>query len=213
MKERPILFSAPMVRAILDGNKTQTRRIVKPQPDLVHGDIVAMYTPEDQRLGRLGKAILCPYGQVGDQLWVKETFDPIYPQDPNYNCGLPIEIDYRATPTERIKDSHNMRKWKPSIFMPREYSRIQLEITGIRAERLNDCSDEDAIAEGIYTKIDRNSGISGYPCVTRLDGAEQIAMPGVPRLDYRILWESINGDGSWDKNPWVWVVEFKVVKP
>jgi hypothetical protein len=217
MKERPILFSAPMVRAIIDGRKTQTRRVVKPQPDeyaamqgdqcmLVHDSSPDMHNSE---------LIACPYGQPGDQLWVRETFCPIYPQDPNYNGGNPIEYDYAATYKhgDRLGDSIGIKKkWTPSIYMPRAASRIELEITGVRVERLQDISEEDAIAEGVFKKVKDGYGLGDI--VETIDGGEAIYLSrGQARFEYRHLWESINGPGSWDANPWVWVIEFRRIKP
>lgn len=170
MKERPILFSAPMVRAILEGRKTMTRRVIKPQRSewaLVEGC--------------QEKILSCPYGQVGDRLWVKETF--------RTDAYIDERVEYRATPTveAQVESYDPMPKWKPSIFMPRKHSRITLEITGIRVERLKDITEEDAIREGI-----NNMG-----SVMRHVGF------------FQDLWESINGPDSWEANPWVWVVEFK----
>jgi hypothetical protein len=186
VKERPILFSAPMVRAILDGSKTQTRRVVKQQPkhapfqteDSIHELGAEWFTSH----GWVGK---CPYGQPGDQLWVRETWSKCFQRagssDPAYlyKADLKDGWQYLMGP-----------KWKPSIHMFRVASRIQLEIVSVRVERLNDCSEADAGAEGAYTD------------------------PACPAYDsYATLWDSINGAGSWKANPWVWVVEFKVIKP
>lgn len=178
MKEHPILFNAAMVNAILSGTKTQTRRIVKPQPDVVDydTDLVMQFTSDDQRLGRLGKVINCPYGEIGDQLWVRETFGLAGDKDNHV-------LHYRAT---HYRDGKNMG-WKPSIHMPRWASRIQLEITNISIEHLKSITYSDAVSEGTtYEK--------GYTD---------------PRDAYKRLWESINGEGSWEVNPWVWVIEFK----
>ena len=219
MKERPILFSAPMVRALLDGSKTQTRRVVKPQPPENADQVTTWHHPKEKD-GRGPRyyawvdggihqdfCMPCPYGQPGDQLWVRETFSPIYPQDPNYNGGRPIEYDYAATYThgDRLGDSLGIRKhWKPCIHMPRVASRIQLEITGVRVERLQDISEADAMAEGAR-------------CADEVTGREVLfphaSKAGSFRLHYRDIWESINGPGSWDLNPWVWVIEFKKVTP
>ena len=169
MKERPILFSGEMVRAILDGRKAQTRRTVK--GSIVVGD---PYCPP------------CPYGAQGCRLWVRETF-AYTDQHINYEPGWV----YRATDP----DWSEMEgfKWKPSIFMPRAASRITLEVERISVERLQDITEEDARAEGVTV-------------------SKSIASDRVwPQYKdaYKVLWESINGEGSWAKNPWVWVVEFK----
>lgn len=174
MKERPILFSAPMVRAILEGCKTQTRRMVKTK---------AMTTT------------ICPYGCAGDRLWVKETFGIAY--ELAKGKIAPIEdIVYRANP----RDQSSPLLWKPSIFMRREYSRITLEIVSVRVERLQDISDLDACAEG-----------ADGPQPTFQAGDVGESGPESFIAGYRQIWESINGKGSWAKNPWVWRVEFKVI--
>jgi hypothetical protein len=201
VKERPILMSAPMVKALLDGRKTQTRRIIKPQPEVnEHGNLSGEWLnkPLDGLLLPKLKDIVihCPYGERGDRLWVRETC-VIAPQDWNdgsFSNAIDSEnkrrlIQYIATdPSPDAADDYGLKK-TPSIFMPRWASRITLEITNIRVERLQDISDEDAISEG----VDRtNTSISGY-------ASER----------YKRLWESINGKGSWDANPYVWRIEFR----
>lgn len=186
MKERPILFSAPMVRAILEGRKTMTRRVVKNKCAL-SWLLPTGFTPE---FVTNSENHLCPYGQVGDRLWVRETFG---------QCDRVVpHVIYRADGESPNPDF----KWKPSIFMPRKYSRITLEMTNVRVERLQDISEEDAKAEGIE-QIDglwKNylpEGILGWISIDD------------PRESFRTLWTSINGPESWNANPWVWVVEFK----
>lgn len=201
MKERPILFSGPMVRGLLDGSKTQTRRVVKPQPTTeIRSGLMGHWSIQPDV-----REFSCPYGQPGDRLWVRERFCPIYPQDPTYNNGEPIEYDYAATYVHgyRLGDSLGLKKkWKPSIHMPRAASRITLEITGVRVERLQDISEADAIAEGAkqtdgqWWTHDPSDPITGND----------------PVESYRRLWESINGPGSWDANPWAWAIEFKRVE-
>ena len=187
MKERPILFSAPMVRAILAGTKTQTRRAVKPQPNIVHAiygdasiDTNLIFRAGDQR-------IHCPYGQPGDRLWVRETWTQA--------CVRPRqgdEVFYRADG----EVAPEFEPWIPSIHMFRWASRITLEIVSLRVERLHGISEADAMAEG----------------------AEPYRLPVNPAREalrhvdgFHHLWNSINGPGSWDANPYVWVVEFKRV--
>ena len=196
MKERPIIFSGPMVRALLDGNKTQTRRVVKMKP---HHQIEErdngtpwpwMYDGERDA----DSWMACPYGQPGDRLWVRETFARIDGQTRPW-----IETDYKATYThgDRLGDTLGIKKrWTPSIHMPRAASRITLEITSVRVERLQDISEADAQAEGV---TDDGS------LVTDLDGKDR----GGTIAAYATLWEVINGVGSWDDNPWVWVLQFK----
>jgi len=182
MKEHPIIFNTETVKAILDGRKTQTRRVIKPQPLLEYKGLKMQFHRK------------CPYGQVGDRLWVRETWAVA----PTLNTTKPsdllkkydiIPITYRATyPNE----SHYM--WRPSIFMPRWASRITLEIIGVRVEQLQEITDEDALAEGVY-------------------GDETPYDQATPSMCFEALWDSLNAKRGygWDKNPWVWVLEFKKV--
>ena len=189
MKERPIIFSGPMVRAILEGRKTQTRRVVKPQHDCRYDGLA----PAREYLGRkhlgswgayFGWAFVpCPYGQPGDQLWVREAW--------GYDCDR--NLVFRAD-----GELAEVNRWRPSIHMPSWASRITLEVTDVRVERVQDISDLDALAEGIQ--------VIGRTEVNDLSR-------GKFRHAFRALWDSINakrGHG-WDKNPWVWVVQFRVV--
>lgn len=237
MKERPILFSAPMVRALLDGSKTQTRRIMKPQPEPTPADypgarghwwpanaVQSMVHIEEAMQKWTGLAgDCCPHGDIGDRLWVRENFCPIYPQDPTYNGGMPIEFDYAATYQhgDRLGDLLGAKKkWKPSIHMPRAACRILLVIVSVRVQRLQDISDADATAEGIEPNWigDLNMGPNGFggqgwvpDCGWRNYGNSIDGEPAYTAAEsYRSLWESINGAGSWDANPWVWVMEFKM---
>ncbi len=221
MKERPILFSAPMVRAILAGTKTQTRRVMKPQPiqngfgppDPVY-DIPCYcdyYPPSamlwpDEHGGILNGDAGHPWLGV-DRLWVKETFC--------YDNHTYVE-QYKAEPWRGLPDAGTadtyyraseanpdiFPKWKPSIFMPRWASRITLEIVDVRAERLNAISEEDAEAEGAHRKIWITSPISAGAM-----GAT--GERGTRREGYREIWEDINGAGSWALNPWVWAITFR----
>ena len=192
MKERPILFNAPMVRALLAGTKTQTRRVVKMKP---HHQIEErddgtpwpwMYDGERNADSWLA----CPYGQPGDRLWVRETFGHF---ERNKNFAPGCDVFYRAD-----GESLAVKPWRPSIHMPRWASRITLEVTGVRVERLQDISSDDARAEGCPDKP--------------IDDAEQASIDLLAKLWYHDLWEQINGLDSWAANPWVWVVEFKRVK-
>lgn len=227
IKEKPILFSGAMVRALLDGSKTQTRRIITPEPSLVHLGCPVKFTPQDAKLGRVGQVISCPFGAMGDQLWVRETWgnvshsldddDNVIEWIPNrpatpinempygrgYYCG---HVIYRADGefewADDDGDAESRSLWHPSIHIPRAASRIQLEITGVRVERLQDISEQDAVAEGIGL----TQAAIGVP-MTRPDH-----MP-MPIFMYKSLWESLNGPGSWDANPWVWVIEFRRAPP
>jgi hypothetical protein len=214
LRERPILFSGPMVRALLDGSKTQTRRALRVQPPASVREFCTFHNPKGDGLAHFGFDpverelqdwfAVCPYGQTGDRLWVRENFDPIYPQDPSYNGGKPIEYDYRATYThgDRLGDLVGVpKKWKPSIHMPRWASRITLEITGVRVERLQDISEADAKAEGI------EQDDYGYWL------GPSLPSHNTPTEAFRDLWVSINGTGSWHANTWVWVVDFRRIKP
>lgn len=200
-KERPILMSGAMVRAILVGRKTQTRRVVNfkkiakatgcTKGRLAYSPTFNSWAVFDGN-GEADLALVdCPYGKVGDRLWVKETFKENEP---------PSGYIYRASEAEY---GYTYEKpWKPSIFMPRQASRIDLEIKAIRVERLKDISEADAIAEGIEQD---GNGWKGY-----VEG--NLPRLAFPQNSYKTLWESINGAGSWDLNPWVWVIEFRKVE-
>lgn len=209
MKERPILFSASMVRALLSCSKTQTRRVVSGWK--LDWLLPGMFSPEYLALPE-NKA--CPYGYAGDQLWVKETWNTLASYDTVKPSELPdsAPIRYRGGNDQMALQGFSTN-WRTSLFMQKRFSRLQLGVTGIRVERLNDCSDDDAIAEGIFTKLNKSETIGGYPTATTLDGREIIVLPDIAKLEYKALWDSINGAGSWDTNPWVWVVEFRVIKP
>lgn len=217
MKERPILFSGPMVRAILEGRKTQTRRVVKPQPpvwlekdlwygrgtNVLPGHKSFFATTPSGRTANVDYQPKCPYGQPGDRLWVREAWSKAL-----HGCGVellerwepgkegPFGVGaiYAATP----HPGYSVGKWKPSIHMPRWASRITLEITGVRVERLQDISEADAQAEGVEGPA--------YPSV---EGGWIRDSNALWAGGYAALWESINGPESWDANPWVFVVEFK----
>lgn len=215
MKFRPILFSAPMVRALLNGSKTQTRRVVKPRPDRYMGKRCMLQPHELAGEVNQGEYSNCPYGQPGDRLWVRETWcgeidghtsQLIYNEDGNtYKClyradGQHVVLDDGDGFTKTNKDGSEASPWKPSIHMPRWASRITLEITGVRVERLHAISEADAIAEGIDADVS-SATLSSI-------GTRDVAGPVA---EYSVLWEQINGPGSWDLNPWVWVIEFKRV--
>lgn len=220
MKERPILFSGTMVRAILSGSKSQTRRIVKPQPDA--DQVLSMRKGSTGFQFAFDLSDFCrttdarrirwevPYGQPGDRLWVRETFAIVprtaYARSDGVQQTLRPEDPYdhdAAIYREGWTRSRGGFRWRPSIHMPRWASRLTLEITGVRVERLQDISEADAIAEGV-TAVS-SGGVTlftttGVNCFQTAKDA------------YAALWESINGPGSWDANPWVWVVEFRRVE-
>jgi hypothetical protein len=202
IKERPIIFSAPMVNAILDGRKTQTRRVINPQPT-GKGPYKYHSTWGDFREIPQHKGHKSRYGVVGDRLWVRETTKEDCSGSVSMNRYVADDAPVLYSGCENHELNGSLAQWdytrpvKPSIFMPRWASRITLEITGIRVERLQDISEEDAIAEGV-------------------DGEREAIWRGAtwydkPKRAYRFLFESINGQGSWDANPWVWVIEFKRV--
>ena len=213
---RPILFSGEMVRAILSGRKTQTRRIMKPQPDSEPTAVesVALTKTNSKGIASPGKEVFgaygddwfckCPYGAPGYRLWVRETWGlhDTEPQDGPKNA----RVYYRSTDGER----HDLRYqlWRPSIHMPRWASRITLEITDIGVERLKDISNEDCTAEGI-TAIGKGVRMSDG---TYAQAGRYETKASTVRQLYSELWESINGPGSWEKNPWVWVVTFEVIE-
>ncbi|MBC3375743.1 hypothetical protein HU762_17470 [Pseudomonas sp. SWRI92] len=206
IKERPILFGALMVRAILEGRKTVTRREVKKRAAL--DCLAAGFEPAFLALP--GNADLCPYGKPGDRLWVRETwycdhFEVMrgpYLKPDDLNVSEAIDdgtLVYAAdglTPYEADQPI-----WKPSIHMPRWACRILLEITDVRVERLQDISRADIRAEGLQCPPELGS-----------DDVSPNYRDWYPAA-WRELWESINGVESWDANPWVWVVEFKRVTP
>lgn len=213
MRSRPILFSGSMVRALLDGSKCQTRRIVKPQPpDDCGGIEVGPYHPTIIRRGEdepgpevFGAyssdgswGVKCPHGQVGDELWVRETWRVCGGKEYEYQQDR-SQVMYRATHQEDgFPLTWESYTWKPSIFMPRWASRITLdEITDVRVERLQDISEADAIAEGV--KWFRSGAV------------ECPGSPETPVQAYKQLWQSIHGPGSWAINPWVFVVSFTTI--
>lgn len=202
MKERPILFNADMVNAILDGRKTQTRRIVKPTKDR-NGSGCQLAPCEIAGEVNGGDYALCPYGQPGDRLWVRENF--LYLMHGDVTAG---DIKYCASIDSRsAAGSKNPGYWwrkRPSIHMPRWASRITLEIVSVRVERLKQISERDALQEGIGLVLADN-----WPDPKAM--SEAVAKSR--RAGFKLLWESINGSDSWDTNPWVWVVEFRRVDP
>jgi len=208
MKEKPIIFSGPMVRAILDGRKTMTRRVVKlqPVPEPARFEIWSradgLWYPCSNS-GRTGignwggPRWRCPFGIPGDHLWVRETW-----ADTSKECPR-CPVSYRATwPPE--DEEGRCFKWKSSRFMPRWASRITLEVTGVRVERLQDITEEDAKEEGVYQRCEEwlptDADPNGYAYVMAADA-------------FRTLWDSINSRRGfgWDANPWVWVISFRRV--
>jgi hypothetical protein len=165
-KERPIPFSGPMVRAILEGRKTQARIVMTPQPE--------RFTLKSDFIG------ICPYGQPGDMLWVRESWAPAH-----------FTLDHQNYAYRADGEFPGVDRWRPLILMPRHVSRITLELTGVRVERVQDIKHRDALAEGVAYDV------------SQLDGA--------PVQRFKSLWDSTNGKSGhgWNVNPLVWVIEFK----
>lgn len=212
-KSKPILFTGEMVRAILAGRKTQTRRVLKspfpkqhPKPVnlAVHGEGDRGYSGEFNDPDSWGYPYaedgcdmplsdwpeLNPYGNIGDYLWVRENF-AVYGDDDKY------VLHYQA-------DLQRGSGWKPSIHMPRKFSRITLQITDIRVQRVQDITEQDALAEGITLPLPESYAI---------DCAEKICGAAAARSEFKRLWDSINWDRGypWDFNPWVWAITFKPI--
>ncbi|WP_277977417.1 hypothetical protein [Pantoea endophytica] len=213
MRERGIIFNAEMVRAVLEGRKTQTRRMLSPrQLKMIDaassiGECYPLESGHQHANSQSYYREWCPFGAVGDRLWVRETWMPDAPRDGTwadvsfYGCkGSPLSM----IPKRYRKPEHCIHRaswegsemvgWTPSIHMPRWASRITLEITGVRVERLASISPDDARAEG-------------YPVERAVDGGHLD-----PWLWFRDLWDGIYPDQSFKANPWVWVIEFKRVE-
>lgn len=228
MKERGMIFNGEMVRAILDGRKTQTRRIMAIQPE--HSEL-GLRRVIDSKNGRdngkyfwsqsdacglkmRSKVFGCPYGEVGDRIWVRETFQgPLFDfdqMDAYCKDSTPFEkaqfcvykSDGKPAPEFFDADDNLHCCWRPSIHMPRWASRILLEITDVRVERLNAISQEDAQAEGME--------LTGWrPTYSDPDSGGEVC---TPYDNFAQLWSSIYGEESWQGNPWVWVIEFKRIE-
>jgi hypothetical protein len=243
--ERPILFCGDMVRMIRLGRKTQTRRIIKPQPEPFgkssyggtrqgwrwKSDSLNRSWNDDDKDPYRGESIATaaigcesPYGQAGDRLWVKETFfidhfdylgklsdrAPLEGRDKEMMVYYAAEGDV-CDQIPECDCSDGPPKLHPSIFMPRWASRITLEILKVRAERLQDISDADCLAEGILTSKDHGMSGRGFRNYHQPDDAFNAYSFSEPWNSYRTLWETINGKASWEANPWVWVIEFKEI--
>ena len=206
MKETGLLFKAPLVRAILSGQKTQTRRIVKPQPTPNHPhDGGTKWIPErglHVPVGSVGHlsvqekmGLRCPMGQPGDRIYVRETFNH-FERNENFKEGC--ECFYRAD-----GDCVDLQPWRPAIHMPKHAARIWLEITSVRVERLQQITDTDCWAEGAITEA-RPDQFSVHSVIAT-DGKAYLS----PRGAFSSLWESTGGD--WAADPWVWVIDFKTI--
>lgn len=207
VRERPILFSGPMVKAILAETKTQTRRVMNPQP--IGGTPRRMVMADDvpEKWQDCYDAIaLCPYGVPGQRLWVRETWqcffagtDIVQSPTPRPSIG---SLGYAATDAERVGEAPGRTPWpgpwRPSIFMPRWASRLTLDVTEVRVQRLQEITEEDARAEGVegYQPADGDGGATEGPAWNR--------------IQFSHLWDAINGKRApWTSNPWVWCVSFR----
>lgn len=250
MKERGMIFNGEMVRAILDGRKTQTRRIMAPQPA---DDIERGTFPNPEAIGWKSSlrhkhgsttAHFCPYGKPGDRIWVRETWgvvsheldedgriQPWTPDRPataihempfgnGYYSGHAIyaaDGDFTWGDDDGYEDGRSC--WKPSIHMPKAASRILLEITDVRVERLNAISEQDAQSEGVHNEVwDQTVVARNYAVIDEFfqfwseDMPHYVEMNQLYRSSFRSLWESIYGAENWQANPWVWVISFKRVE-
>ena len=208
-RERPIIFSAPMIRAILAGRKMQTRRVVKPQPDWIRPAVGLDGVAHGYCGSGPTGGIRCPYGVPGDRLWVKEAFVIGYPAEDGYlittdadGNDIDEQVWYRATEPEFtwLDDDGGMTgkvPWKSPLFMPRWASRITLEITEVRVERVQSISEADVRAEG----IEWNEG------PFRVGHTNHISA-------FKSSWDKLNGPRGfpWESNPWVWVLSFRRIE-
>ena len=236
IKEKPILFSAPMVKAILSGKKTMTRRVIMPRPSAfckpfnVRVDDEGFIWSGNQH-GEIRRTKPSPYGIVGDHLWIRETWRPCLTGGVSieYRVGgrkeanddsdlhnkivcetMPVRsIDVKDEERRKAGEKHVPYVWRPSIFMKRWASRITLEITGVRVERLHSITAKDIIAEGVVDRPHKVEGLEGDCPVSAVDGACYMDL----RSLWAAAWTKINGKESWASNPFVWVIEFKRVTP
>ena len=197
MKERPILFSGPMVRAILDGRKTQTRRVLNPQPTIVPVKSNSRYLLDGHGFTAVSK-----YGVPGDRLWVRETF-----RDPDTLEFFAYKADVGTHRWRECIDPDNCR-WRPSIFLRRRDSRITLDITEVRVQRLQEISEEDAQAEG----VEWHDGVKAWRSYDLLGQTPFLEKTAAG--SFRTLWDSINAKRGfgWDTNPWIWAITFPQYK-
>lgn len=236
IKERPILFSAPMSQAILEGRKTQTRRVIKDvvfSPELIECGVGkrAKYYGNESHFKRVGPIDFKPYGQPGDRLYVKETFyaygrwikqysatknrDEWFFQDMVHLEGKIYQ--YADNPPEKVekKRVENVVGWykRPSLFMPYYASRILLEITDVRVERLQDISEADAISEGVESWVEdrMKSRPTHYKIYYQTNPKDPDSYSSTAKVSFETLWQSINGPESWNENPFVWVITFKKI--
>jgi hypothetical protein len=249
MKERGILFSPPMVQSILANRKLQTRRLVKFKTEINHDNLSHIGELINHKNGKRWAKfkhkissvheidVFCPYGKVGDILYVKETWQMTgwdfaeneitvkyydgaqhthESPDDDFYIWLTEQVDQlerKGIITQSEIDEEMMvftdkkQPWKPSMFMPKVAARIWLEITNVSVERLNDITEEDARLEGVHFQQEQDLGVESY----KLYGLSDELRTSSPKISFETLWDFINGEGSWNENPWVWVIEFKVL--
>lgn len=206
MKERPIIFSTEMVQAILKGRKTQTRRIIKPQPDEVVNNTPYEYgatmSPPEPR------EIFCPYGKPGDLLWVRESWADSTLGKPISPSTIAYMADYY---NDVLASEKNKGIWKPSIYMPKAAARIWLEVSHVKVEKLQDISEKDAISEGI---IMRTTQVEPFETIYQIPNNPTYYYTA--KQAFMALWRSIHTKqqkpNTEQNNPWVWVVNFKLIK-
>lgn len=211
MKERPIIFSDEMVRAILEGRKTQTRRVVKKRPDTFYRDEPCKHSWPAKRCGSICADCwiewmrICPHGVPGDRLWVRECFAP--------HVANNERIYYRAD--GELGATMNVDRWEPSIYMPRWASRITLEIVSVRVQRVREISEDDAMAEGIDCFAQWTAGGDDcqdyYRDYSKPNRPEMFPWVTAPKKSFGTLWDSLYAKRghSWESNPWVWAIEFR----
>jgi hypothetical protein len=260
MKMRPIPFSTQMVKAVLDGTKTQTRRLIKPQPTKsIHNKAEDRWdyyfkgyagmnlSSDDMKNSFFGPSLACKYGKEGDYLWIREdwrllawdfedpfvkveykdgatqmcdVYDPA--NDSMWLCNHVEKLEKAGIIETDFDDPDRYRfttrdiPWKRARFMPKDFCRIWLKIKSVRVERLQDISDDDAVEEGIDIFTSPNADAGDYNCYPRNYMISEKDADGWPYFEeeeyiesFASLWESINGPGSWEENPWVWVIEFE----
>lgn len=242
VKARPIIFNGDMVRALLDGRKTQTRRVVKPQPDrpLVRNAAGDWRGADREGIDPRSPTWPCPYGQPGDLLWVRETWQEFFEDEMPPGRGLNMRgrmgspaqpgrsvIAYRADGEMPPHPEYGAACWRPSIHMPRWASRLTLRITEVRVQRLQEISEDDARTEGVHlTAIAPGDLYRNLPCAHC--GQREQQHVGMARAcwggrgtcfskltlrgGFAYLWGSIHGDGAWASNPWVWAITFEVIR-
>ncbi|MEK0168894.1 hypothetical protein [Pseudescherichia vulneris] len=223
MKKRGMIFNAEMVRAILDGRKTQTRRIIQSAAKNMQArghEVISHRAPGDKWYGDYVYSMRdrsgvwqdftneqflakCPFGQPGDRIWVRETWAEAGGNAPELQLYRANYPDHVPSSYENLKSAEEIR-WRPSIHMPRWASRITLEITDVRVERLSEISEADAAAEGVPPAGDLLPDYPGAYLTPKGDFA-------TAKVAFQRLWESIYGEDSWQANPWVWVIKFKQV--